>query len=124
MGHPADACCVFGAECLVAVAGGGEPAEGAGVGFRGGLVVELGVQLGRVDRELEVPGGEQDGGGDEAEDERDEREPRPYGQAGAAQGGRAEERGDEGVGGEQGAGALADAGDELSWSSSAARPAS
>ncbi|MGH2947498.1 MAG: hypothetical protein ACRDPC_14800 [Solirubrobacteraceae bacterium] len=100
------------AQRLVAIAGRREPAQRAGVRLSLGLFVELGVQLARIDGELEPPGSEQDSGGGEADYEQADGDPSPCVESGLADRHGAEERGDERVGSQQCARALAYAGDE------------
>jgi hypothetical protein len=50
---------------VVEVTGGDKPAKRLGISLLGGLLVELVVQLARVDGELQLPRGQQDRSDDE-----------------------------------------------------------
>jgi hypothetical protein len=82
--HPLDSPTVLLAQRLVAVASRGKPPERVGLRLGRGLLVELVVELLRVDRELEVPRCEQDRRGDEAQNQRAEGNPSPCLESGLA----------------------------------------
>ena len=97
---------------MVEVTGGDKPAKRLGNSLLGGLLVELVVELARVDGELQLPRGQQDRSDDERWHERSHRYPAQHLQTLLLDGGRTEKGRDYRVGRQQCARALPDPRDQ------------
>ena len=73
--HDPDALRVRSAQVVIAAGGGHQPAEGVGLSLGDRLVVQLCVEVRRIDGESELPVGQQYRGDDQAKQQRDERRP-------------------------------------------------